>query len=92
MHLVFTAPAGWEMPSDARPGTPFQAVGTFIADEDGEISMTEIDGTPLEAEEVEVQMKEKPSKKAKEDEKEAGETEVDSMMKRAAAMGIFDRR
>lgn len=45
--LSFLAPEGWEMPPDAKPGQPFQAVGTFIADPEGNLSMTEIDGSKL---------------------------------------------
>lgn len=71
------------MPTDAKPGEPFQAVGTFTMDESGNITMTEIDGTPIEGyeEEVEeVEVEEKP---------EAGETGIDAMMKRAAKMGAL---
>jgi len=61
--LSFTIPDGWELPPDAKPGQPFQAVGTFVADEDGNINFTEIDGTPLGdevAEEVEEEVEEEP--------------------------------
>ena len=41
-------PEGWEMPQDATPGQPFQAVGTFMMDEGGNITLMEIDGAPIE--------------------------------------------
>ncbi len=83
----FKAPEGWEMPTDAKPGEPFQAVGTFTMGEDGGITMTEIDGTPIEGyeEEVETEEVEKPEKP------EAGETDIDMAMKRAAKMGALGK-
>ena len=75
------------MPTDSKPGEPFQAVGTFTMGEDGSLTMTEIDGTPIEGyeeegEEVEVD---------EEEEMEPGETGIDSMMKRAAKMGALGK-
>lgn len=75
------------MPTDSKPGEPFQAVGTFTMGEDGSLTMTEIDGTPIEgyeeeSEEVEVEEEEAP---------EAGETGIESMMKRAAKMGALGK-
>ena len=80
----FTAPKGWEMPTDSKPGEPFKAVGTFMMGEDGSLTLTEIDDSPIEGyeeeetEEVEV-----------EEETEPGETGIESMMKRAAKMGAL---
>lgn len=86
MKLTFTSPEGWQMPEDAAPGTPFQAMGTFIADEDGNITLTEIDGTEIampemedEETEVEVEMV-MPEKEMADDE---------AMMERAKKAGIF---
>ena len=88
MKLSFTAPEGWQMPEDATPGQPFQAVGTFMADEDGNITLTEIDGTEIampeddmeeDGAEVEIEMK-VPEKEMAEDE---------AMMARAKKAGIM---
>lgn len=77
------------MPEDATPGQPFQAVGTFLADEDGNITLTAIDGTEIpmmeddememedESVEVEVTMPEKEM------------SEEEDMMDRAKKMGVF---
>lgn len=77
------------MPEDATPGQPFQAVGTFLADEDGNITLTAIDGTEIpvmedddmemedEGVEVEVKMPEKEM------------SEEEDMMDRAKKMGVF---
>lgn len=87
MKLSFTAPEGWQMPEDAMPNTPFQAMGTFVADEDGNITLTEIDGTEIampemdeeEESEVEIEMK-IPEKDMSDDE---------AMMERAKKAGVF---
>jgi hypothetical protein len=86
MNLSFTSPDGWQMPEDAMPGQPFQAVGTFLADENGNITLTAIDGTEIvmddgemEDEEMEVEMK-IPEKEVSDEEE---------MMGRAKKMGIF---
>lgn len=86
MKLSFTSPDGWQMPEDATPGQPFQAVGTFLADEDGNITLTAIDGTEIamedgedEGAEMEVEMK-IPEKEVSDEEE---------MMGRAKKMGIF---
>ena len=92
--LSFTAPKGWEMPTDAKPGEPFQAVGTFIADKDGNITMNEIDGSPLAdgANDDESQETQPDDEEAEGEEKpEPGETGIDSMMKRAAKMGALGK-
>ncbi len=77
------------MPEDATPGQPFQAVGTFLADEDGNLTLTAIDGTEIpmmeddememedESVEVEVTMPEKEM------------SEEEDMMDRAKKMGVF---
>lgn len=77
------------MPEDATPGQPFQAVGTFLADEDGNLTLTAIDGTEIpvmeddememedEGVEVEVTMPEKEM------------SEEEDMMDRAKKMGVF---
>jgi hypothetical protein len=83
----FTAPKGWEMPTDSKPGEPFQAVGTFTMGEDGSLTMTEIDGTPIEGYEEETEEVEETPK----EEMEPGETGIDSMMKRAAKMGALGK-
>jgi hypothetical protein len=87
MKLSFTSPEGWQMPEDATPGQPFQAVGTFLADEDGNLTLTAIDGTEIpmmeeddmeeEGVEVEVTMPEKEM------------SEEEDMMDRAKKMGVF---
>lgn len=77
------------MPEDATPGQPFQAVGTFLADEDGNLTLTAIDGTEIpmmeddememedEGVEVEVTMPEEEM------------SEEEDMMDRAKKMGVF---
>ncbi len=77
------------MPEDATPGQPFQAVGTFLADEDGNLTLTAIDGTEIpmmeddememedEGVEIEVTMPEKEM------------SEEEDMMDRAKKMGVF---
>ena len=82
MNLSFTSPNGWQMPEDATPGQPFQAVGTFLADEDGLITLTAIDGTEIPVMEMEDE----------ESEMEVAEVEVDddeTMMARAKKAGVF---
>jgi hypothetical protein len=86
MKLSFTSPDGWQMPEDATPGQPFQAVGTFLADENGNITLTAIDGTEIimddgEDEEAEMEVEMKIPEKEVSDEEE--------MMGRAKKMGIF---
>ena len=88
MTLTFQSPEGWQMPEDATPGKPFQALGIFMADEDGNITLTEIDGTAISAPEME-------------GEEEGGEVEIEmkipekeesdeeAMMGRAKKMGVF---
>jgi len=85
--ISFTAPAGWEMPTDAKPGETFQAVGTFTADEEGNVTMTEIDGTPIVGDDEEMEVEEV----SEEEKSEPGETGIDSMMKRAAKMGALGK-
>ena len=71
------------MPTDSKPGEPFKAVGTFMMGEDGSLTLTEIDDSPIEGyeeETEEVEVEEKP---------EPGETGIDSMMKRAEKMGAL---
>ena len=73
------------MPEDARPDEPFQAVGTFIQGKDGRIKLVEIDGASLE------EMEEETDDEVEEAEAvEAGETSIDSAMKRAMAMGALE--
>jgi hypothetical protein len=86
MKLSFTSPDGWQMPEDATPGQPFQAVGTFLADENGNITLTAIDGTEIimddgEDEEAEMEVEMRIPEKEVSDEEE--------MMGRAKKMGIF---
>lgn len=73
----FVAPEGWEIPADAVPGTPFQAVGTFTMDEEGNITITEIDGSPIAGYEEEVEAAPE------------GETEMEAMMGRAQQAGML---
>jgi hypothetical protein len=88
MQLTFQSPEGWQMPEDATPGEPFQALGTFMADEDGNITLTEIDGTAIptsemegeeEGGEIEIEMK-MPEKE---------ESDEEAMMSRAKKAGVF---
>ena len=77
------------MPEDATPGQPFQAVGTFLADEDGNITLTSIDGTEIPVmEDDEMEMEnEGVEVEVKMPEKEMSEEE--DMMDRAKKMGVF---
>lgn len=77
------------MPEDATPGQPFQAVGTFLADEDGNITLTAIDGTEIPVmEDDEMEMEnEGVEVEVKMPEKEMSEEE--DMMDRAKKMGVF---
>ena len=83
--LTFKAPSGWEIPQDAQPGKPFSAVGTFTVDEDGNVTLTEIDGSAIEAPEMEMEMEVEEEGEAP----EAGMTDIESAMKRAEEMGLF---
>ena len=75
--LTFQSPKGWEIPQDAQPGKPFSAVGTFTIDDEGNITLIEIDGSPIEAPEVEMEVEEEG------EESEPGMTSIDAAMKRA---------
>ena len=77
------------MPEDATPGQPFQAVGTFLADEDGNITLPAIDGTEIPVmEDDEMEMEnEGVEVEVKMPEKEMSEEE--DMMDRAKKMGVF---
>lgn len=86
--LSFKSPQGWEIPQDAQPGKPFSAVGTFMMDEDGTITLTEIDGSPIEAPEMEEEG-EKEEVEVEEEETEPGMTDIDAAMARAAKMGVM---
>ena len=66
------------MPEDATPEQPFQAVGTFVADAEGNITLVAIDGADIVEEEVGETM-ESP---------EMGESDEDMMMARAQKAGI----
>lgn len=83
--LTFKAPKGWEIPQDAQPGKPFSAVGTFTVDDDGNITLTEIDGSAIEAPEMEMEMEVEEEGETP----EAGMTDIESAMKRAEEMGLF---
>lgn len=88
--LSFAIPDGWELPPDAKPGQPFQGVGTFILNKDGKtVGFTEIDGTPLA---------EMADNEAAEDVEDDEETEyeqpeavdgVEDMVGRAKAAGLM---
>lgn len=86
--LSFKSPQGWEIPQDAQPGKPFSAVGTFMMDEDGTITLTEIDGSPIEAPEMEEEG-EGEEVEVEEEETEPGMTDIDAAMARAAKMGVM---
>lgn len=86
--LSFKSPQGWEIPQDAQPGKPFSAVGTFMMDEDGTITLTEIDGSPIEAPEMEKEGEEE-EVEVEEEETEPGMTDIDAAMARAAKMGVM---
>lgn len=77
------------MPEDATPGQPFQAVGTFLADEDGNLTLTAIDGTEIPMmEDDEMEMEDEGVEvEVKMPEKEMSEEE--DMMDRAKKMGVF---
>ena len=92
------------MPTDATPGQPFQAVGTFMADEAGNLTLMEVDGSPIEGyEEPEMEMEEesegpeieieigaeKMGKKKKPAKNEEGMTGPEEMMMRAQKAGLF---
>jgi hypothetical protein len=87
MKLSFTSPEGWQMPEDATPGQPFQAVGTFLADEDGNLTLTAIDGTEIPVMEDEEMEDEGMEIEVTMPEKEMSEEE--DMMDRAKKMGVF---
>ena len=91
--LSFKSPQGWEIPQDAQPGKPFSAVGTFMMDEDGTITLTEIDGSPIEAPEMEEEGEEEEGEEeeveVEEEETEPGMTDIDAAMARAAKMGVM---
>lgn len=84
--LTFQSPEGWEIPQDAQPGKPFSAVGTFTIDENGAITLIEIDGSPIETPEVEMEVEVEG-----EEMPEAGMTDIESAMKRAEEMGLFTK-
>ena len=86
--LSFKSPQGWEIPQDAQPGKPFSAVGTFMMDEDGTITLTEIDGSPIEAPEMEEEGEEE-EVEVEEEETAPGMTDIDADMARAAKMGVM---
>ena len=72
------------MPEDATPGQPFQAVGTFLADEDGNLTLTAIDGTEIPVmEDDEMEMEDEGV------EVEVTMPEKEDMMDRAKKMGVF---
>lgn len=77
------------MPEDATPGQPFQAVGTFLADEDGNLTLTAIDGTEIPVmEDDEMEMEDEGVEvEVTIPEKEMSEEE--DMMDRAKKMGVF---
>ena len=85
--LTFKAPKGWEIPQDAQPGKPFSAVGTFTVDDDGNVTLTEIDGSAIEAPEMEIEMEVEEEGETP----EAGMTDIESAMKRAEEMGLFSK-
>lgn len=58
--MKLSMPKGYEMPDNAKPGQPFEAVATLVMGEDGTVQLTAIDGMevgeseePEEAEEAE---------------------------------------
>lgn len=87
--ISFAAPKGWEVPTDSKPGEPFQAVGTFTMGDDGNLTITELDGSPLSDGADDESMEQNDS--SDEEKPEPGETGIDSMMKRAAKMGALGK-
>jgi hypothetical protein len=85
--LTFQSPKGWEIPQDAQPGKPFSAVGTFTIDDEGNITLVEIDGSPIEAPEMEMEMEVEEEGEMP----ESGMTDIDAAMKRAEEMGLFTK-
>lgn len=85
------------MPTDAQPGQPFQAVGTFMMDREGGLTLMEIDGAPIpgyeeagEEGETEIEIEiGGDKKKEKMGRNEEGTTGPEEMMKRASAAGLF---
>lgn len=79
------------MPQDATPGQPFQAVGTFMMDDGGNITLMEIDGAPIEGyEEPEMEDEaEIGGDKKKSAKNEDGMTAPEEMMMRAQKAGLF---
>ena len=89
MTLTFQSPEGWQMPEDATVGQPFQALGTFVADEDGNITITEIDGTAIPAPEMEDGEEEGSEIEIEMKMPEKEESDEEAMMGRAKKMGVF---
>lgn len=77
------------MPEDATVGQPFQALGTFVADEDGNITITEIDGTTIPAPEMEDGEEEGSEIEIEMKMPEKEESDEEAMMGRAKKMGVF---
>ena len=77
------------MPEDATVGQPFQALGTFVADEDGNITITEIDGTAIPAPEMEDGEEEGSEIEIEKKMPEKEESDEEAMMGRAKKMGVF---
>ena len=46
-------PEGFQMPASAKPGEPFEVVATLLADENGMVNMTALDGVALAEKEEE---------------------------------------
>ena len=59
-----------------------------MMDEDGTITLTEIDGSPIEAPEMEEEGEEE-EVEVEEEETEPGMTDIDAAMARAAKMGVM---
>jgi hypothetical protein len=49
--MKIVLPAGYEIPDNAKPGEPFEAVVTLVAEEDGSFEIKAIDGMEIEEDE-----------------------------------------
>lgn len=78
------------MPEDAQPGKPINIVATIIPGEDGMLTLSEVDGSPIESEETTEGADETAAEKeAPEMEAEESSASPDAMMARAKAAGLM---
>lgn len=55
--MKITLPEGYQLPENARPGEPFEAVATLKPNEDGSFELVAIDGIELGKEEMSQEQK-----------------------------------